>query len=319
MKNRETLSIVCPVFNEESGILEFCATLRKDLDESQLDYEVILVDDGSTDKSLSLILTLDWERCTVISLARNVGHQVALEAGTSQATGEFIITMDADGQHPSSLITQMYNVAKQNALDVVYTRRKDRKSDSFLKRTPALSYYRFVRWLTDVPIGDRQADFRLVSRRALKEIELVNGEKVVRLLLPSIGFRSQVIEYDLQPRIAGKGHFGLGRQIRLATDSALNFSSKPLRLVTAMGWILSILSFLWLAAVLITWIAKGAIEGWTSVMSAVLLVGGMSLLAMSIIGAYIARIHDIVKQQPLYFIDRKIRLGSGEQDLNITS
>lgn len=312
MNKHIDVSVVCPVYNEDIGILGFCDDLRTHLDSLELNYEVLLVNDGSTDDSLQRILQISWAECTVISLARNVGHQLALEAGVSQAVGDYIITLDADGQHPVELIHRMYETAVRGDLDVVYMIRANRDGDSVLKRTPAISYYKLMRWLTNVPIQDRQADFRLVSKRVIEEVNLVNGEKILRLLLPSIGFRSQTLEYELKPRNSGKSRFGFSRQIKLATSSALNFSSKPLRLVTAMGWALSLLSFIWLIAVLVTWIAQGAIAGWTSVMTAVLLVGGMSLLAMSIIGAYIARIYDIVKRHPTYFIDQKIQLDQTE-------
>jgi len=303
------LSVVCPMFNEEGGILQFCESLKTHLETLGISYEVLLVDDGSTDNTVPLLLTVQWEQCTILQLSRNVGHQLALEAGVFESIGSTVLTMDADGQHPPDLIGEMYAEFCSNEVDVVYAVRTNKAGDNLFKRIPALGYYKFMRFLTDVPIQDRQADFRLVSRRVLMEIEHVHGQQVMRLLLPSIGFRSRIVEYEVRPRIAGKGHFGLSRQIRLATDSAFNFSSKPLRLVTAMGWILSIFSFIWLTAVLVTWLAQGAIEGWTSVMSAVLLVGGMSLLAMSIIGAYLARIYDIVKGRPRFFIDRKISLS----------
>lgn len=297
-----TLSVIAPMYNEVEGIAAFCDRLRGVLESMHTPYEVLIVDDGSEDGCADVVLKQAWPQCRLVSLARNVGHQRAIEAGMSVADGNYIVTMDADGQHPPELVPIMLAIAITDGVDVVYGVRTTRQEEGATRRGPALAYYRLVRWLTDVPIVDSQADFRLVSRSVLATIKDVRGEKVIRMLLPSLGYRSSVAEFEAGERIAGESRFGLRRQVTLALDSVFGFSAKPLRLVAGMGWLLSTAAFLWFIVVLLTWVLNGAISGWTSVMSAVLLVGGMSLLGLSIIGEYVARIHDMMKNHPRFVI-----------------
>ena len=294
------LSVVCPMFNEEAGIAQFLDELRGVLDRADLDYEVILVDDGSTDSSVDLVRAADWQRCRVLALTRNCGHQVALEAGLSVARGRYVVTMDADGQHPAADVVRMVMLAIEQDLDVVYAVQVERRTDSLGKRTFAGAYYRIVRWLTGVAVANSQADFRLVSDRVLDDVRRVPGHKVMRLLLPAVGYRSAVMEYDVKDRIAGKGRFGLRRQLSLAANSILNFSGRPLRVVAALGLLLSCGAFLWLGYVVGSYLLTRTVEGWSSVMAAVLVCGGLTLLSVSIVGEYVARIHDLLRQHPRY-------------------
>jgi len=298
------LSVVIPVFNEESVVLVFLDYLRRVLDLIEKPYEVILVDDGSSDQTWDVVSRISWAELRVAKLASNVGHQAAIDAGLSLARGAWIVTMDGDGQHPPEAIPRMIQVAESQGVDVVYGVRESRDLDKTGKRLVALAYYRVIRWLTNVPLTDSQADYRLMSSRVLTEVERVPGDRVLRLLLPAIGFESATVNYESQPRIGGNGRFGLTRQIALATSSILNFSSKPLKLVAGLGTLISVAALLWLAYVLVAFLSNKSIEGWASVMAAVLFVGGLTLLSISIIGSYIARIHDILKARPRYFIDR---------------
>lgn len=296
------LSVIAPMYNEAGGLVEFCGQLRPILESLGVAYEFLLVDDGSSDESVDVALSQGWPECMVISLAQNVGHQVALEAGILAARGQWIVSLDADGQHPPELIPQMLKVAQSESLDVVYTSRSNRDEDGFFKRSSALAYYRIVRALTGVSLSNSQADFRLVSARVVEDVRSVPGDKVLRLLLPSIGYRSTVLTYQAQPRIAGVGRFGVGRQLRLARDSILGFSSKPLRLIAAVGALLSLAALAWLVVVFATYVATRTITGWASVMTAVLLVGGLTLLSLSIVGEYVARIYDLLRRHPRYTV-----------------
>lgn len=300
--NSVSLSVVAPMFNEEEGIAVFCFRLRSVLDGMTLKYEVLLIDDGSCDGGAEVVRNQGWPQCRLITLARNVGHQRAIEAGLHLALGDYVVTLDSDGQHPPELIPSLVSVADARQVDVVYAVRASRTEERPLRRHTALVYYRLVRWLTDVPLRNSQADFRLITRRVLKVIEDVQGEKVIRVLLPYLGYRSAVVEFQAGERIAGRSRFGLIRQLRLALDSVFGFSAKPLRLLVTMGWMLSLAALIWLLLVIATWATSGAVSGWPSVMSAVLLVGGMSLLGLSIVGAYIARIHDMLKNYPRFTI-----------------
>jgi glycosyltransferase involved in cell wall biosynthesis len=300
------LSVVVPLFNESEGVGIFAEELRSALGALNVSYEVIFVDDGSVDGTAMVAARLNWTELKILVLSMNVGHQNAIEAGLSVAQGKWIVTMDGDGQHPPTLISTLYRTAEETGVDVVYTSRLSRDADSLSKRSTALLYYRVMRWLTEVPIRNSQADFRLISRHVLNQIRAIPGDKVLRLLLPSIGFRSALVEYETAPRIAGKGRFGRRRQIRLTIDSVLGFSSKPLKLIASLGVIVTAVAAAWLVSVLFSFLAGENVEGWTSVMSAVLAVGGVTLLSLSIVGSYIARIHDLLKGYPRYSIQGMI-------------
>ena len=298
------LSVVVPLFNEVEGIQIFAQGLRSVLDGMEITYEVIFVDDGSTDQTSTAVTALSWSNARVVILARNVGHQAAIDAGLKMAHGEFILTMDGDGQHPVELIPDLMRAAIDYKVDIVYTVQLNRKNDPLSKRLSALAYYRIMRWLTGVPLKDSQADFRLMRSRVLVAIDSVPGDRVLRLLLPSVGFTSTTITYEVHDRIAGEGRFGLRRQMAMAGQSLMSFSAKPLRLVASIGVILSFLSVIWFVLVLVTYASQRTIVGWTSVMTAVLLVGGLTLLSLSVVGAYVARIHDMMKKHPRYFVSR---------------
>jgi dolichol-phosphate mannosyltransferase len=293
-----------PLYNEADGLTEFAARLREVLDCTGMDYEVILVNDGSQDDTAAVARSLGWPAAQVATLARNVGHQAAIDAGLSLTHGEFVLTMDGDGQHPPELIPRLLDAARDPQVDIVYTVQRSRESDPRGKRLSALAYYRLMRWLTGVPIEDSQADFRLVRRRVLGAIADVPGDRVLRLLLPSVGFTSTTIAYVAEPRIAGHGRFGFRRQMAMARQSLMAFSSKPLRLVASIGFVLSFLSLAWFVVVVVTYATQRTIVGWTSVMTAVLLVGGLTLLSLSVVGSYVARIHDMMKGHPRYYVDR---------------
>lgn len=298
------LSVVAPMFNEQDGIAEFAARLQVTLDSLSQPYEVVLVDDGSKDDTVNVVRNLQWPEVRLVVLARNVGHQRALEAGISVARGRFIVTLDSDGQHPPELIPRMIDCAERSGVDVVYMTRSDRSDDTRYRKVTALAYYRLMRWLTDVNIADSQADFRLMTRRVAQEISPIRGDHVLRILLPALGLKSTSLQYEADERIAGTSRYGFRRQVRLAADSVIGASSKPLRLMAVTGWVVSLLAFIWLVSVIVTWILQGTVTGWASVMTAVLFLGGISLLGLSLIGAYVARIHDVVRSYPRFVVER---------------
>ena len=303
------LSVISPMFNEEAGIAAFCSQLREELDSLGFPYEVIFVDDGSTDRTIEVVRLAQWPSAKILVLTRNVGHQRALEAGIAVAQGELIATMDADGQHPPSVLTDMINLTQDPSVDVVYARRTETGKESFFRTFTAITYYRLMRVVTGVPIGDRQADFRLIRRSVLQAINPVQGDKTLRMLLPYLGFRCATIDYVAAPRISGNSRFGLRRQIHLLLDSVIDFSARPLRFVAMMALLLASSAIVWLCLVLVTWWNARAIAGWTSVMTAVLIVGAMSLLALAIVGSYLARIYDILKAHPRSVVSRTIRFN----------
>ncbi len=250
------VSVVAPMFNEQDGIGEFAGRLRSTLERLEKPYEVVVIDDGSTDATVKVVRNLQWPELRLVVLARNVGHQRALEAGISLARGGLIVTLDSDGQHPPELIPRMIDCAEQSDADVVYMTRSNRSDDTRYRKATALMYYRLVRWLTDVNITDSQADFRLVTRRVAQEIAPIRGDHVLRILLPALGLKSTSLQYEADERISGESRYGLRRQVKLAADSVIGASSKPLRLMAVTGWVVSLLAFIWLVSVIVTWILQ---------------------------------------------------------------
>lgn len=304
------LTVVTPMFNEEDGILTFLGGLRSCLDSLNLNYEVVVVDDGSSDHSIQKVQSMAWDQCKILALSRNCGHQIALEAGIAGARGSWVLTMDSDGQHPAELIEEMLQTAISEDLDVVYARQRLRRTDTAAKKFMAHLYYKVVRLITRVPVADGQADFRIMSRQVVDDILEVPGDKVLRLLIPSAGYASSTLEYDVQDRIAGKGRYGLSRQMRMAVDSILQFSSVPLRFVAVVGLGLSILAAFWLVTVVVAYFQTRTVAGWSSVMAAVLTIGGLTLVSLSVLGEYLARIYIMMRRHPRYIVREVLDSGT---------
>ena len=315
-QERPFLSVVTPMFNEAEGIVEFLQELKVFLEDLGRTYEVLVVDDGSRDTSVERALSIHWRECRVLALSKNCGHQIALEAGMAASRGTWVLTMDSDGQHPPECIQYMISAALDEDADVVYMRQPDRTNDSWAKRSAATMYYRIIRTITKVPIADSQADFRLIHRPVVEAVLKVPGDKVLRLLLPAIGYRSVTLEYSARDRIAGKGRFGAGWQFKMALLSILGFTSAPLRLVALSGLVISAGAAFWLLYVLVTYMQTRTVTGWSSVMAAVLTIGGLTLLSVSVVGEYLARVYDLLKAHPKYsarFVDGSANSGKDGQ------
>jgi len=300
------LSVVLPVFNEAEGIARFLVDLRVTLDSLHVPYEIIVVDDGSTDQTVKEVLASDWPAVRLVLLNRNVGHQTALDAGTDCAAGRWIVTMDGDGQHPPESLPHMYEAALNQHVDVVYAISDSRVGQSRAKRFFALNYYRMMRFLSDSDIEDSQADFRLISRRVADEVRGVKGDRVMRLLLPTMGYASCIVPYTMRERIAGRGRFGVGRQFRLTWTSIVGFSAKPLKLMALLALSVTAAALFWIAYVLLTFLLGNVLPGWTSVITAVLILGSFLLLGQAMLGFYVAALFDMTKGNPRYSIRRII-------------
>ena len=298
------LTVVAPMFNESEGIAIFLAALRAVLESMALAYQVVLVDDGSVDDSVNRALEMKWQQLEVLSLDRNRGHQVALEVGLAHADGDYVVTMDSDGQHPVDLLPSLLRAAKEMKVEVVYTERVGSSQNPQLKTIASRNYYRIVRWMTRVPVNDGAADFRLMSKRVVRDVLGVKGPKVMRLLLPSVGYPSTTIRYQVRGRIAGSGRFSFQHQLRLGIASLLDFSSMPLRLMAGVSLFVTLLTFLWLCLVAVTFLRGVAVQGWASVISAVLVVGSLTLFSLAVIGEYLARIYSLLKNHPQQFASR---------------
>ena len=296
------LTVISPFFNEAEGIAVFCRELRSVLDGMGESYEVILVDDGSTDGSLEVVTGLAWPQCSVVQFVTNAGHQAALDAGVRCSRGDFVVTMDSDLQHPPALVPVMLKTARTAGVDVVYGVRSDRAEEKFFKRSTARWYYRLMRALTGVPVIQDAADFRLMSRFVVGILNAIPDKKVFRLILPSLGFTYATVPYKAALRNAGTSKYSLRKMLALALRSSVEFSPHPLRIVALLGLATSLVALIWFGFVIVAFLNGSALIGWPSLMSVVLVLGGITLFSLGVIGEYVGEIYDMAKGRPRYVV-----------------
>lgn len=305
------LSVVIPVFNENEVLPQLRARLSPVLDKCTTDYEIIFVNDGSTDNTLPLLKT--WaaqdNRIKIISLSRNFGKEAAVTAGLSAATGQAVIILDADLQDPPEIIPQLWEKFKEG-FDNVYGVRQDRSSDSFFKRVTAGTFYKLYNRLADMPIPHNAADYRLLSRRAVQAVlALPERERFMKGLFTWVGYKSAAVPFTREKRAAGKTKWGYWKLWNFALNGLTASTTLPLKLWTYFGLFISCVSFvfaLWTAYKKLVF--GNPVSGYTSIMVAILFFSGVQLITLGVIGEYLSRIFNEVKQRPAYFIDEKINL-----------
>lgn len=310
-----TYSIVIPVYNEEAVLPELRRRMSGLLDQLDGSAEVILVDDGSRDASYPLMLELHAQdaRFKVVHFARNFGHQIAISAGMDLATGDAVVIMDADLQDPPEVVLEMA-ARWREGFDIVYGLRRRREHDSWFKRQSAQAFYKVLRSMSDTEIPVNVGDFRLVDRRALDAFRAMRERsRYVRGMFSWIGFRQTFVEYDRPDRFAGETKYPLRKMVRLALDGIVSFSNLPLKAVLQAGFVVSILSFCaGILAAVIKLSGAYAIPGWASLMVWTSFLGGVQLTVLGVMGEYVGRIYEEVKQRPLYLV-RELR-GFGALD-----
>lgn len=299
------VSIVVPVYNEEETLHELHQRINQTMETWENSYELILVNDGSNDRSLDIIRGLQEHdpRVKYLSLSRNFGHQVAITAGLDFTSGEAVLVMDADLQDPPELIPAL--VAKwQEGFDVVYAVREDREGTSPYRQFVYRTFYRLLRRLARVDIPLDTGDFRLMSRRVVESLKKMSERnRFVRGLTAWVGFKQTGISYVRPARHAGVTKYSWAKLWRLALDGLVSFSFIPLQLATWFGFVVSGLCVLYTSYLFYVRIFSNSPPvGWTSIMVALLFLGGVQLLTLGIIGEYIGRIFDEVKQRPLYLV-----------------
>lgn len=300
------LSFVVPVLDEEGCVDEFVRRAQAAAKEAGVRYEILFVDDGSSDATPERILALreQDEGVKTIRLSRSFGHQAALVAGLRHANGDAVITMDGDLQHPPETVPQMVAAWRAGA-DVVNTGRQapagSRKSG---KEHTSRLFYRVLSWLTAVPVVPTSADFRLLDRQAVDAFNSLDERFVfVRGLVPWMGFRDAFVEYEVEDRFAGDSKYDLRRQMRLGLDAVFSFSVIPLRLISLLGFATTLFGMAFGVFWLVSYFL-GRVDGsgWTSVVVLVLIFGGVQLLSLGIVSEYIGRIYEEVKRRPRYVI-----------------
>ncbi|HZN73997.1 MAG TPA: glycosyltransferase family 2 protein [Micromonosporaceae bacterium] len=299
------LSVVVPIYNEEDVLPLLAARLRPVLAAIGEPYEVVAVDDGSTDASAAVLAGLrrTWPELRVVRLRRNSGHQAALTAGLFRARGDYVVSIDADLQDPPETIPRMLELARREGLDIVYGVRSDRSTDTAFKRWTADLYYRLMRRLVGKNLPSHAGDFRLISRATVDALrELPERLPVLRLLVPWTGFPSGEVPYVREERAAGRTKYPLGKMIKLAADSVTSFSAAPLRAVTWLGLGGVVLCGILLVTAIATFFGGSTVSGWASMYVAVLFLGAVQLLCLGLLGEYVGRIYQAVQARPSYFI-----------------
>src|SRR6266850_2265270 len=297
------LSVVIPIYNEQATLSELYRRLTHVLSENlaELAYEIVFVNDGSIDGSIQILSELhaDDPVVKVVNLSRNFGHQAALTAGLDYAKGDAVICMDGDVQDPPEIIPTL--VARwRDGNDVVYAVRKLRK-DGFIKRGCYAAFYRLLRRLSMVSIPLDAGDFALMDRRVVDCLKtLPERSRFIRGLRTWVGFRQTGVEYEREKRYAGTPKYTWPKLVHLAVNGLLSFSALPLRMATAVGFMISFCSLLGIiVALYLKLFTDQAIPGWTATVIPMLVLGGIQLLNIGILGEYIAQIFDEVKRRPL--------------------
>jgi len=303
-KNAPDLSVVVPVYNESQCLLILQERLGKVLDELGLDYEVILVDDGSTDVSRKLIAEFARQdaRWRGLFLARNFGHQAAITAGLDAAHGNMVVVMDADLQDRPEDIPKLLEKAREG-FDIVYARRASRRGNPF-KRACYWLFYRLLAGVANVDIPVDAGDFTCMNRRVVDTLKsFPERNRFVRGLRAWAGFKQVGLDLKRDKRAAGKRKYTFSKLMRLAADAIFSFSWAPLRLVSVVGVLSVLVSLVYLVVIICKRLSgEIAISGWTTIIFLIIAFGGLILLALGIIGEYVGRIYDEVKQRPVYII-----------------
>lgn len=304
MNSLQKISIVVPCFNEEEGLPTFNKTLFEHLPDNY-HYEVIYVNDGSSDHTYQVILKLANEdpRIKYISFSRNFGHQNALKAGYDYASGDCAVSLDADLQHPPHVIPLLISKWEEG-YEIVNTLRHDHQSISYAKKTSSGLFYKIINRLSDVKIENGMADFRLVDKKVLKQLKLFQENYLFfRGIIPWMGFKQTVVPFTANERFAGTTKYTFKKMLKFATTGVTAFSVKPLKLSIYLGTIIALGAFIYgLYALYVHLFTDNAVTGWTSVIISVLFVGGINLLMLGIIGEYLGKLFIENKRRPNYLI-----------------
>jgi dolichol-phosphate mannosyltransferase len=298
------LSVIIPIYNEEMNLVPMNNRIIAALSPLGIQYEIVYVNDGSKDNSLPIIMGLSEENASVkfIDFSRNFGHQIAISAGLEHAVGERIVIMDGDGQDPPELIPDLLKKSLEG-FEVVYAKRKKRKGESFLKKLTAKLFYRFLANITQIEIPLDTGDFRLIHRKVQKVLlNMPEQHKYLRGQIAWIGFNSTFVEYDREERMGGNTKFTYGKMMRFATDGISGFSNWPLKVATMLGFDVSGIAFMLIIYSLYQKFYGFTEVGWTSLHISVLFLGGVQLLGIGILGEYLGRVSENVKNRPTYIV-----------------
>ena len=300
---KPSITVVVPCYNEEEGLAECHKRLSVVLRALDTWYEIVYVDDGSSDSTAAKLQALHASdpNLTVVELSRNFGHQTAVTAGLDVAKGEVVVIIDADLQDPPELIADMIRMWQQG-YEVVYGVRESREGESGFKLWTAKMFYRLINKLSDVEIPVDTGDFRLLDRKAVEAIKsLPERHRLLRGMSSWIGFRQYGLRYARAARFAGTTKYPLKKMLNLALDGIASFSTVPLRLLAVIGAISAVLAVIGIVYALILRLFTHIwVEGWTLLFIGMLMIGGLQMISLGIVGEYVGRIYTEAKQRPLY-------------------
>lgn len=308
-------SVVVPLYNEEEVILETYSRLKTVMDSIKEDYEIVFINDGSKDKTSAMVHEICNKDNNIkfIEFSRNFGHQNAITCGMDFTEGEAIIVIDADLQDPPEVMLDM--IAKwKEGYDVVYGQRIERRGETFFKKLTAKIFYRTLKSMTEVDIPVDTGDFRLIDRKVCEALKLVNEKnRYIRGIISWLGFKQTGVQFVREKRFAGETKYPLKKMIKFAFDAIASFSYKPLKLASYFGFVISLVSFIFILVVLYQKLFTATtVTGWASTLAVSLFFNGITLLILGIIGEYIGRIYDEAKGRPLYLV-RNTRNFAGDK------
>ena len=305
-------SIIAPCWNEEKALPELYRRISAVMEKTGESWELVLVNDGSTDRTIDVIKKLRTAdpRVTYVDFARNFGHQLAVTAGMDYAQGDAVILIDSDLQDPPELILDMIEKWKTGYM-VVFAVRKERKGETWFKLFTAKLFYRIIYRITDVDIPLDTGDFRLMDRKVINQMRAMKEHhRFIRGMTSWVGFKQTGVDYVREERFAGETKYPLRKMIRFAVTAITGFSIFPLQLATFMGFIIAILSGLFILVAIIARLSGGqAFEGQATTLVMVLFLGAIQLISLGIIGEYLGRIYDEVRGRPLYVVNEVAGFG----------
>lgn len=310
-ENDLKLSIIIPCFNEDKNIVYLYQALNKVLTTYQ-NCEIIFVDDGSTDHTVEVIkaLIINDSRLKYISFSRNFGHQNALKAGLDLSTGDCVITMDADMQHPPDIIPKLIH-KWQEGFDIVYTIRVREKGLSFFKKITSQLFYKMINLLSSTPIQEGASDFRLLDRKVVDEIKKLDENFLfIRGIVSWIGFNQTSVEFEPNERYSGTSKYSFKKMVHFATSGITSFSTVPLKMSIYIGFIMALMAFIYgFYIIYCALFTHKVVPGWSSVTTSVLFIGGLQLIMIGILGEYLGKLFIENKRRPNYII----------KEMNLTS
>ena len=305
--NSFKISIIIPAFNEQDNIKILTEKLLTVLSKYSV-YEIIFIDDGSTDKTLEYIQDLSEKNSHIkyLSFSRNFGHQYALKAGFDHAAGDCVISMDADLQHPPELIDQMIQ-KWQEGYEIISAKRAGKSNLSIFKRKSAAIFYGLLNYISDIDLEKGAPDFRLMDKSVVEVFRRIGESSLfLRGMVPWVGFKQCCIQYSQNDRLFGESKYSFWKMLLFALDGITSFSVRPLRLATILGLLLSMSSILYaLYAVYSYFFTNNVITGWASIISSILFIGGLQLLILGIFGEYLGKLVIESKKRPIYIIRKK--------------